>query len=93
MTSSSSSSDNTIWCFQAPSMLPPLVTNLPDFHNENLSGHKRTASLPRPALYHGWLGNGVEFDNSGIMSDFHLLSPQDMTDVGLRQPEKSGSLS
>jgi len=93
MVSSSSSTDETNWCFQAPNPLPPLVTHLPDFRNENLSGHKRTASMPRPALCHGWLGNGVGFDSSDFMSDFHLLSPQDMTDIGLRQPKKPGSLS
>jgi hypothetical protein len=93
MMSSSSSTDDTSWCFQAPNPLPPLVTHLPDFRNENLSGHKRTASMPRPALCHGWLGNGVGFDSSDFMSDFHLLSPQDMTDIGLRQPKKSGSLT
>jgi hypothetical protein len=90
---SSSSTDDTSWCFQAPNLLPPLVTNLPDFRNENLSGHKGIASLPRPALCHGWLGNGVGFDSSDFMSDFHQLNPQDMTDIGLRQPKKSGSLS
>jgi hypothetical protein len=90
---SSNSTDNNDWCFQAPAMLPPLLTQLPNFRNENLSGHKRTASLPRPALCHGWLGNGVGFDSSDFMSDFHQLSPQDMTDIGLRQARKSGSLS
>lgn len=93
MMSSSSSTDDTSWCFQAPNLLPPLVTNLPDFRNENLSRHKGIASLPRPALCHGWLGNGVGFDSSDFMSDFHQLNPQDMTDTGLRQPKKSGSLS
>lgn len=91
--SSSSSSDDTNWCFQIPQMLPPLVTQLPDNRNENLTGHKRTASLPHPFLCHGWLGNGVGFDSSDFMSDFHQLSPQDITDIGLRQPKKSGSLS
>jgi len=90
---SSSSSDDISWCYQAPNMLQPLVTHLPDFGNENLSGHKRTMSLPRPSLCHGWLGSGVGFDSSDFMSDFHQLSPQDMTDVGLRQAKKYGSLS
>ena len=88
-----SSADNNDWCFQAPAMLPPLLTQLPDFRSDNLSAHKRTASLPRPSLCHGWLGNGVGFDSSDFMSDFHQLSPQDMTDIGLRQTKKSGSLS
>jgi len=93
MTSSSSSADDNNWCFQAPNMLPPLVTQLPDFRNENLSAHKRTASLPRPSLCHGWLGSGVGYDSTDFMSDFHQLSPQDMTDISVRQPKKSGSLS
>jgi hypothetical protein len=93
MTSSGSSTNDINWCFQAPNMLPPLVTQLLDFSNENSSGHKRTGSLPHPSLCHGWLGSGVGFDSSDFMSDFHQLSPQDMTDIGLRQPKKSGSLS
>ena len=90
---SSSSTDDTSWCFEAPKMLPPLLPQLSDFRNENLSGHKRTASLPHPSLCHGWLGNGVGFDSSDFMSDFHQMSPQKMTDIGVRQPKKSGSLS
>jgi hypothetical protein len=93
MMSSGSRTDDINWYFPAPNMLPPLVTRLPDFRNETLSGHKRTASLPHPSLCHGWLGNGVGFDSSDFMSDFHQLSPQDVTDIGLRQPKKSGSLS
>lgn len=92
MPSSSSSSDDANWCFQVPQM-PPLVTRLPDFRNENLTSHERTASLPHPSLCHGWLGNGIGFDSSDFMSDFHQLSPQDITDIGIRQPKKSGSLS
>jgi len=92
MMSSSRANENT-WYFQAPAMLPSLVTQLPDFQSENLSGHKRTSSLPRPALCHGWLGNGIGFDSSDFMSDFHQLSPQEITDISLRQPKKSGSLS
>ncbi|GAB7333762.1 hypothetical protein MBLNU13_g05288t1 [Cladosporium sp. NU13] len=93
MMSSSSSTDDTNWCFQAPNMLPPLVTKIHDFGNVNLTGHKRTASLLRPSLCNGWLGNGIGFDSSDFMSDFHQLSPQDITNVGLRQSKKSGSLS
>lgn len=93
MMTSSSSSDDTSWCYQSPNLLPPLVTHLPDFRNGNLSGHKRTASLPRPSLCHGWIGSGVGFDSSDFMSDFHQLSPHDLTEIGLRQPKKSGSLS
>lgn len=93
LSSSSSSGDDTNWCFQAPNMLPPLVTHFPDCANENLPGHKRTASLPRPSLCNGWIGNGIGFDSSDFMSDFHQLSPQDITEIGLRQPKKAGSLS
>jgi hypothetical protein len=91
--SSSSSAEDSNWVFQPQHQLAPLVTQLPDFSRENLSGHKRTTSLPRPPLCHGWLGNGIGFDSSDFMSDFHQLSPQDVTDIGLRQPKKSGSLS
>lgn len=92
MPSSNSSADDNNWCFQAtPNMLPPLVTQLTDFRNENLSGHKKTISLPRPSLCHGWVGNGIGFDSSDFMSDFHQLSPQDITEFGARQPKKSGS--
>ena len=91
--SSSSSADDTNWSFQAPSMLPPLVTHFPDLANENLRGPKWTASLLRPSLCNGWIGNGIGFDSSDFMSDFHQLSPQDITEVGLRQPKKAGSLS
>ncbi|KAM0706154.1 hypothetical protein Q7P35_006703 [Cladosporium inversicolor] len=93
MTSSDSSADAANWSLQAQHLLPPLVTQLPDFRNENFSGHKRTTSLPRPSLCHDWLGNGIGFDSSDFMSDFHQLSPQDVTDIGLRQPKRSGSLS
>jgi hypothetical protein len=88
-----SSADDINWCSQAPAILPLLVKQLPDFRNEKLSGYGRTASLPRPSLCHAWLGNSVGSDSSDFMSDFHQLSPQDTTDIGLRQPKKSGSLS
>lgn len=76
MMANSSSFDESNWCLQAPAMLSPLVKQLPDFRNENLSGHKRMASLPQPTLHHDWLGNGVAFDSSDFMSDLHQLSPR-----------------
>jgi hypothetical protein len=89
----SSIADDSTWCFQDPAMLPQSLTQLPDFRNGNLSGHKRIASAPRAAISQGWLGNGIGFDSSDFMSDFHQLSPQDLTNFGLRLPKKSGSLS
>lgn len=91
--SNDSSLDSTNWCFETPAMLLPLVTQLPALNHDDISSHKRTSSAPRPSLCHNRLGNGIGFDSSDLMSDFHQLSPQDTTDNGLCQYRTVGSLS
>jgi hypothetical protein len=86
--------NSTNWCFDPPALLPPFTAHLPSLF-QDVSNHKRTGSAPRPSLCHDWLGNGVGFDSSDFMSDFHQLSPQDTTEAqaALCRPRRAGSLS
>lgn len=87
-----SSLDNTDWGFDPLLISPPVLKHVPGL-SLDLSSHKRTASAPRPSLCYNWLGNGVEFDSSDFVSDFHLLSPQDTTYGSLPGPQTAGSVS
>jgi hypothetical protein len=83
--------DNTDWSFEPPA-LPPLMAQLPGLY-QDISSHKRNAPAPRLSLSHNWVGHGIGFDSSDFMSDFHQLSPQDLTEAGSIRPRKTGSLT
>jgi hypothetical protein len=84
--------DSANWCFEPTAVLPPLMTQLPGLY-QDVSSHKRNASAPRLSLSNNWVGHGIGFDSSDFMSDFHQLSPRDMTEAGSLRPRKTGSLT
>jgi hypothetical protein len=82
---------DTNCCFRAPAILLPPMTRTSDL--SGIPSYKRTASALRLSLCHRLLSNGVGFDSSDFMSDFHHLSSQGTFGVHHYQLKKAGSLS
>jgi hypothetical protein len=78
---SDTSVGDTDCCFRAPAILLPPMIQASDL--SGISSYKRTTSALRLSLCHRSLSNGVRFDSSDFMSDFHHLSSQDTTGIHL----------
>ena len=93
-TSSDSSVDSTNTYLSSPAMLPPFTIQAqaggPGFYADDISTHKKPYFAPRPSLCHNWPGNGVSFDSSDFMGDYHQFGPQETTLIELVRPMKIG---
>lgn len=99
--SSFDSTNSTDWSLSIPTFLPPTAKLpgsglAPALYVDNTSTlfQKRAAlASHRPSLCHNWLVNGINFDSSDFMGDFHQLSPQGTTPVHFAGGRRSDSLS
>ena len=58
-----------------PMHLPPMTTTIGSYYDDVCSNRTNTSETP-PSLCHNWLSNGIAFDSSDFMSDYHAMSSQ-----------------